>query len=54
MLNRMEEQAENLVSGLPYGHRVIPSIWTPPGWRIGAEHIVDRACIGQLLRVFEL
>ena len=33
-LNRMEEQAENLVRGLPYGHRVVASIWSPPGWRI--------------------
>jgi len=46
-LNRMEEQAENLVRGLPYGHRVVPSIWSPPGWRIGPEHVVDRACIGR-------
>jgi hypothetical protein len=45
-LNRMEEQAENLVRELPYGHRVVASIWSPPGWRVAPEHIVDRACIG--------
>ena len=47
VLNRMEEQAENLVRGLPYGHRVIHTLWSPPGWRIGPGHIVDRACIGR-------
>ncbi len=47
LLNRIEEQAENLVRGLPYGHRVIPTLWSPPGWRIGPEHVVDRACIGR-------
>ena len=46
-LNRMEEQAENLIRGLPYGHRVVTSIWSPPGWRIAPEHVVDRACIGR-------
>jgi hypothetical protein len=46
-LNRMEGEAENLVRGLPYGHRVVPSIWSPPGWRISPEHVVDRACIGR-------
>jgi hypothetical protein len=46
-LNRMEGQAQALVSKLPYGSRIIPTIWTPSGWRIGAEHIVDRACTGR-------
>ena len=46
LLNRMEEQARALVSKLPYGSRVVPTIWTPSGWRIGAEHVVDRACTG--------
>jgi hypothetical protein len=46
-LNRLEEQAESLVRTLPYGHRVVPTIWAPQGWRIGAEHVVDRACIGR-------
>ena len=47
LLNRMEQQAESLVSGLPHGKRVVSTIWGPPGWRIGPEHIVDRACIGR-------
>ena len=46
-LNRMEEQAERLVAPLPYGHRVLQTMW--PGnhsriWFIG--HMTERACIG--------
>lgn len=47
MLNHMERQVEHLADGFPYGTRVIPTIWAPTGWRIGVEHIVDRACIGR-------
>ncbi len=47
VLNRMEAQAETLVRSLPYGHRVISTLWSPPGWRLGPEHVVDRACIGK-------
>jgi hypothetical protein len=47
MLNRMEEQAEGIVSGLPYGRRVTPMLWAPEGWRVAyIGHLVDRACIG--------
>jgi hypothetical protein len=47
-LNRMEEQAENLVSTLPYGRRVIETIGAPPDSRIFfISHMVDRACIGR-------
>jgi len=47
-LNRMEQQAERLVAPLPYGHRVLQTMW--PGnhssiWFIG--HMVERACIGK-------
>ena len=47
-LNCMEEQAEHLVAPLPYGHRVMQTMW--PGnnssiWFIG--HMVERACIGK-------
>jgi hypothetical protein len=47
-LNHMEEQAERLVAPLPYGHRVIQTMW--PGndsriWFIG--HLVERSCIGK-------
>ena len=47
-LNRMEKQAENLVSGLPYGTRVIETIWNPEDSRVYfITHIVDRACIAR-------
>jgi hypothetical protein len=46
-LNRMEEEAVNLVSGLPPGTKVIQTIWPLPGYRVDGEHIVDRACIGR-------
>jgi hypothetical protein len=44
-INRMEAHAENLLARLPRGTRVIATIWPPPGWRVGVEHIFDRACI---------
>jgi len=47
VLNRMELSAERLVSHLPFGTRVIATIWAPPGSRISfVGHIADRACIG--------
>ncbi len=46
-VNRMEEQAEGLVNGLPQGTRVIQTIFVPPGCRISAAHILDQACIGR-------
>ena len=46
-LNSMEQQAENLVSDLPDGRRVIQTIGVPADWRIFfIDHMVDRACIG--------
>lgn len=46
-LNGMEQQAENLVSQLPYGRRVIETVAPPPDSRIFfINHIIDRACIG--------
>jgi hypothetical protein len=46
-LNRMESNAENLLSGLPYGTRVIPTIGAPDDSRVQfIGHLVDRACIG--------
>jgi hypothetical protein len=48
VLNRMEQQAERLVSGLPSGERVTATIWSPPDSRLPfIGHIVDRACIGR-------
>lgn len=46
-INKLEEQAETLVNQLPQGTRVIQMIFMPPGSRIGATHILDRACIGR-------
>jgi len=46
-LNRLEANAEKLVSDLPPGTRVIATIWAPPGSRINfIGHAVERACIG--------
>jgi hypothetical protein len=45
-LNRLESDAEALVSRLPVGTRVIATIWAEPGSRISfIGHIADRACI---------
>jgi hypothetical protein len=47
VLNRMESAAERLVNRLPFGTRVIATIWSPPDSRISfVGHLVDRACIG--------
>jgi len=47
VLNRMESSAERLVNGLPFGTRVIATIWAPPDSRVSfVGHIADRACIG--------
>ncbi len=46
-LNRLEANAERLVSELPPGTRVIATIWPPPGSRLSfISHTVERACIG--------
>lgn len=47
VLNRMELSAERLVRQLPFGTRVIATIWAPPGSRVSfIGHLADRACIG--------
>jgi len=46
-INRMEQDAEALVRGLPYGHRVMQNIWLPESRIQFMGHIVDRACIGR-------
>jgi hypothetical protein len=47
VLNRMEFRAERLVNRLPFGTRVIATIWAPPGSRVSfVGHIADRACMG--------
>ncbi|MGB2592201.1 MAG: hypothetical protein WBG02_03900 [Candidatus Acidiferrum sp.] len=45
-LNRMETEVEQLVKPLPYGTRVLSTIWAPLDSRISfVGHFVDRACI---------
>ena len=47
-MNDMEAQVEKMVSGLPYGRRVVETVnsWNDSRlWFI--NHIVDRACIGK-------
>jgi hypothetical protein len=47
VLNRMESNADALVSRLPFGTRIIATIWASPGSRVSfIGHIADRACIG--------
>jgi hypothetical protein len=47
-LNRMESQAEELLTGLPWGTKVIATISEPQASRMEfIAHIVDRACIGR-------
>jgi hypothetical protein len=46
-INRMEAHAENVLAPLPPGSRVIATIWPLPRWRVGLDHISDRACIGR-------
>jgi hypothetical protein len=47
-LNYLETNAESVLSGLPYGTRVIPTIFADPEWRIEfIAHVADRACIGR-------
>ncbi len=46
-LNRLEANAEAVVSRLPYGTRIIPMIGADPSWRVQfIGHVADRACIG--------
>jgi hypothetical protein len=47
VLNRMEANAEALVNRLPFGTRIIATIWATPDSRVSfIGHIADRACIG--------
>jgi hypothetical protein len=46
VINRMEAQVESMVRELPFGTRVLSTIWAPPASRISfIEHVVDRACV---------
>jgi hypothetical protein len=47
VLNRMESNVESMVNGLPFGTKVLSTIWAPPGSHIWfTSHLADRACIG--------
>jgi hypothetical protein len=47
-LNRLESNAESVLSTLPYGARVIPTIFADPEWRIEfIAHVAERACVGR-------
>lgn len=46
-LNRMESEVERLVAPLPFGAKVLSTIWAPLDSRVSfVGHFVDRACIG--------
>lgn len=45
-LNRLEANTEQLVSSLPQGTRIIPTIVADPDWRVEfVAHVADRACV---------
>jgi hypothetical protein len=47
-LNRMEANTGKLVSALPVGTRIIPTLAADPNWRVEfVSHVVDRACVGR-------
>lgn len=47
-LDRMEIEVDRLVQPLPFGTRVLSTIWARPDSRISfVAHFVDRACIGR-------
>jgi hypothetical protein len=46
-INRLESNAETLLSTLPPGTRIVPTIFPQPDWRIVfIAHLADRACVG--------
>jgi hypothetical protein len=46
-INRMEQQAVQLVSQLPPNQRVLATIKKPENSRVLIQHIIDRACIAR-------
>jgi len=47
-LNRMEQNAETLLSAVPVGTRIVPTIFADPDWRVEfVVHLADRACVGR-------
>jgi hypothetical protein len=47
VVNQMESQIVELMSGLPPNQRVLATILPPPGSRVLLQHIIDRACISR-------
>jgi len=46
MASRVEENAERITHTLPFGTRVIATVFEPSDYRVGTLHVVDRACVG--------
>ena len=47
-LSRMERDARQLVGGLPYGQRIMATVWAAPESRLPyIVHLIDRACVGR-------
>ena len=47
-LNHLEANAESVLSGVPVGTRIIPTIAADPEWRVEfIGHVADRACVGR-------
>jgi len=45
-LNRMEQNAQQVASLLPFGTRVLATVHTPEDYHVDFVHIPERACIG--------
>jgi hypothetical protein len=45
-LNRMEQNARQVASQLPFGTRVLATVHTPEEYHVDFVHIPERACIG--------
>ncbi len=46
IVERMEENAEQITKQLPFGTRVLATLPESGDFRVGTFHVVDRACIG--------
>ena len=46
LASRVERNAEKITAALPFGTRVIATIFEPSDHRMGTLHVVDRACVG--------
>jgi hypothetical protein len=46
LASRVEANAERITRELPFGTRVLATIFEPSDYRTGTLHVVDRACVG--------